>query len=810
MESEFKGSGLQLRWHELRAFGVRRAWWRARYELRKRLGMLPRVDSLPQDVPKAVLAEMTVPLGDLHELREYLRGAAKGRFFTDADDATELAAVIRQAGWETQTLAAADEVMRHRFNLLSRQFDFAGRDIDWCLDPESGASWPVVPWNRVDIRSDRRLGDVKFTWELNRHQFWPTLGRAYRLTADEKYPAEWVRQFESWCRQNPPEVGVNWASNLEHALRIISWWWAAKLMMGSPHVTGEVLARLIGMLIAKARHIVADLDYSIVSMANNHVVGDAAALAFLGMVLPELRQAVEWRDMGLRILWREAGRQVLDDGCDFECAAGYHRFVMQFYLLILSLADLNGVPVPPDVRHRVERMGEFLLAAIRSDGTVAQYGDWDSALAYRLGEQAVTDYRPCLAVAGALFDRGDFRAAAGCCQEAIWLAGTKAITPSAPPPEDSAPHGNLAFPRGGYFIRRDRSGREHLLVKNGPFAAHTHADLLNLCLYSAGRPVLADTGTYTYNGSWRWRTWFRSTLAHNTVTVDCQGQALAHRVFRWLLPPGARNNFFAPGQGRFLFDGEHTGYRRLGVICRRVVLEIHPQVLLCADILTGRGEHDIAIRWHLAPDLRPGREGGQLVALRADKPALFLAAAASVPMDLSIRRGDEETPAGWHSAEYGQKQEADEIVFAARAALPFCGVTLLSTAPPVAVECPNLDNDVLKVRLSVDGRPGEVTYHLCDASKLPTDKELELGEVRWDEGLQHEVLRARGLGGAVTKPFQAIAGTNDETTYPDSVLSAGDGSPASQAVGTGQAASGQGSRDHRPDSHAELPDGQDF
>ena len=63
-------------------------------------------------------------------------------------------------------------------------------------------------------------------WELNRHQHWLALGRAYWLTGDRRYRAVFVAELESWLAANPPLTGINWASMLELGFRALSWTWA--------------------------------------------------------------------------------------------------------------------------------------------------------------------------------------------------------------------------------------------------------------------------------------------------------------------------------------------------------------------------------------------------------------------------------------------------------------------------------------------------------------------------------------------------------------------------------------------------------
>ena len=746
MDSEYHGSRLLLRWHEVRAMGLGRAAWRAGYELRKRLGLVSRDHRPDPDDPAAVLAELTNQFASEEDLLAHFRGGGEGTFyFEDADRAAYVDAV-RSVGAERATVAAADEVCEHRFRLLGQTFDFAGGEIDWHHEPQSSGSWPRVHWHRVDIRSPQRLGDIKFTWELNRHQFWPTLGRAYWLTGDEKYPREWVDQFRSWSRQNPPDVGVNWASNLEHALRIVSWWMSARLMIHAPSVTGKTLTRLVGLLVRKARHIVSDLAYSRINMANNHLIGDAMGLAVLGLAVPELRDAEQWRRTGLDMMWAEAMTQVYADGASFESSASYHRFVLQFYLLAIALCDRAAVPVPPDVRKRVERMADFVAAAIRSDGTLGQFGDFDNGLAYRLNEASVQDFRPVLSTAAVLFGRGDFKRAAGPLDaETLWLLGPSAVEAFESLSDDPAAPTRRAFPRGGLFIDRDSAaGRRHLMIRNGPFTSHTHADLLSVNLFAAGRPVLVDSGTYTYNGPWPWRTAFRTTRAHNTVTVDGQGQALAHRAFRWLLAPKAVNHFFAD-EGPLVFDGRHSGYLRLGVTHRRILLGIDDDAWLCLDLLEGTGEHAVGVHWHFAADLTASKlpgEPGTVIGRRGRQEAVTLSAAATADLAAEIVRGEDNPPAGWYSAEYGVKTPACEVTFAADARMPLCVATVIGLGGAhFRPEPPVLGEDAVTVQID---DVLHVEYFLHRGAALQPGQTVELARIRRGDG-PAEVLHGRCL-----------------------------------------------------------------
>jgi hypothetical protein len=709
MKTEYKGPRYLAMWHEVRQRGLRTSAWRAGYELRKRLGLVESYfRSEPMDAEE-LCGLFAPPLPSVAALRRLVRDRLTERFLIRPDARDEYAQAVRRycPGRLDALLAAADRVCHGRFELMGQTFDFAGAPVDWHLSPETGRSWPRLRWNRLDLYGADASGDVKYTWELNRHQFWPTLGRAYWLTGDDRYAEAWVRQITAWLDDNPPEIGVNWLSNLEHALRIVNWWAALAMFLPAPQLSDDLLARIVGTMVLKARHILADLDYSRINMPNNHLLGDSMGLAVIGLTLPELAESACWREVGLGTLWNEAERQVHPDGASFECAVSYHRLVAYFYLVVALLCRRCGVAVPDLVRRRLEGMFEFVLHLRRPDGFMPSIGDWDDGRTILLSEQSPDDFRPMLSTGAALFHRPDMAWAAGRLdEETIWLLGprageTFASLKPAPPRETSG-----AFPHGGYFISRSgwSDQARYAVIRNGPFESHSHADLLNIELSAFAQPILVDPGTYTYNGPWPWRTYFRSARAHNALIVDGQGQALAHRVFRWLFPPTGRTlrwqqhdngtgpfnaapSVDADGSGRRraseegygegtcpvdYYEGEHNGFRRLPgrPVHRRVMLAVRGEYWLLLDLLLGRGRHDIELPLHFHPSMEVTVHGPQLHAVSAGGVGATVVTCASSPLTVGTARGQEDPIDGWFSAGYGRKTPSTTIRLRASGELP--------------------------------------------------------------------------------------------------------------------------------------------
>ena len=122
-----------------------------------------------------------------------------------------------------------------------------------------------------------------------------------------------------------------------------------------------------------------------------------------------------------------------------------------------------------------------------------------------------------------------------------------------------------------------------------------------------GVEMLVDPGTYCYHGEPEWRSYFRSTRAHNTVEVDGENQAEEAGPFLWAEHADAvvDGADLSPGR-RQVWSAHHTAYARLdAALChdREVVLDGTVPRLTVTDTLTGSREHRQRMSWHLGPEV---------------------------------------------------------------------------------------------------------------------------------------------------------------------------------------------------------------
>ncbi|MEO6528289.1 MAG: alginate lyase family protein, partial [Gemmatimonadaceae bacterium] len=657
-------------------------------EIRVRGGQA--IASLGERVGLALSGASTHVLGSPRGVRRELRGnvtrvtsAARAHFASGIlpglRDVSATVATLRRAcpDAESGTRCRADRSVDGVFDLLGHERVSFGSPIDWHLDPSSGMQAPRRHWSRISYLEPSVVGDYKLLWEVNRHQHFVTLGQAYAYSRDARYAVAFVEQLVCWIDENPPRVGINWASSLEVSYRAISWVWALQLFAEAPELTDEVLAIALESLRRHATHIGRYLStyYS----PNTHLTGEALGLLYLGTALPLFEDAPRWRTLGWNILREQLFRQVRADGTYFEQALYYHRYTTDIYQHALMLADANGWARDAAMWERTERLAEFLIHAVHPDGTVPLVGDDDGGRLMRLDALATRDARPTLATGAALFGRSDMRSiAGGAVEECLWLLGETGAAALASRPPVPPNGGSRAFVDGGFYVMRDGwdATSTWALIDAGPHGSlncgHAHADALAIELSTGGHTVLSDSGTFSYTGEERAA--FRATSTHNTVTVDGESSSVVGGLFHWRHVARSTTAAWAATPSFDYWSGSQDGYARLAdpAIHERRVLFVHGRYLVVLDAIDAKAAHEWTAHWHVAAGLevqRGGAADAQIVHPARDEIALLKL--------LVLGDGRLSVGPSWRSESYGARIEAPSFSYSSSGAGRQTAVTLL-------------------------------------------------------------------------------------------------------------------------------------
>jgi Heparinase II/III-like protein/Heparinase II/III N-terminus len=551
------------------------------------------------------------------------------RFVLDPSQRSSRVNAIQDA-FPSATLDAvkrADRIVEGRFDLLGFRdlrwsSDASARVIDWHFDRVHRRRAPDMFWSRVPFL-DPRYGDHKIIWELNRHQHWLALGRAYWLSDDERYRVTFIEELASWMAANPPLAGINWASMLELGLRSLSWIWALHFFASGPalssaegpalsSVEGPALSSVEGPALSSAEGpwtvdllLGVDRQLTLVEQnlsryfsPNTHLLGEALALYVGGRVLPELRRAERWERVGRAVLLQEIARQINGDGGHAELSTHYHRYTLDFYLLALAIARKTQDPVASAFALAVNALATFARAIADDEGRLPCIGDEDGGSLFPIRGREPSDISDSLQIAAVMVDQPGLSVGLPA-EEVVWMTGQ---VPTASQP--ATVWRSSALPASGYFVSRS-ARNDHLLIDAGEHGflngGHAHADALSLTLSVRGRRLLIDPGTGCYTTDPDLRDRLRSSAHHNTLTVDGRSQSDPAGPFHWRST--ARGNLvdWRSTDDYDYFEGTHDGYAPL--VHHRSVLA-RPGCWFIVDRVSGTGWHRADLHWHLDPAWR--------------------------------------------------------------------------------------------------------------------------------------------------------------------------------------------------------------
>ena len=573
----------------------------------------------PRHITDDQLLENLKGITSLQELLRCIRGK-RPNFFIDTSKKEDLINLIQKEFPDSreEIIGEADKVCSHVFNLLGsgdvNLDDFirlqGGRQncgyLPWHFDFKIGYSWKPDKFYK-EIKIPYGIADIKVPWELSRFQHLTTLGQAYWLTKEERYAKEFVDEIDDWINQNPPKFGVNWACAMDVAIRVCNWIWGYYFFKDSPVLTDEFMIMFIKSLLIHGRHIMANLENR--GFANNHYLADLAGLIYLGVCFPEFKEAKIWRDYGIKELIKEMGRQVYDDGMDFEASTCYHRLALELFFYPALLLNLNGVQLPNTFIEKMKKMFDFVLYVLKPNGRMPQIGDNDNGRLHILKKREILDMTYLLGYASIYYNDFAYKVAEfGFAPECLWLFGRESyLRYEAMRGRSLHEIGSNAFRDSGIYVMRNN--KDYMIISCGPngqggLGGHCHNDKLSFELCADGTDIIVDSGTYTYTADPDERNRYRSTIAHNTIMINGeeQNKSSMKELFRMQDDAKARSIYWK-NKGEFdIFIGEHSGYMRISpAMIHRRVIQFHKPIVqwIIEDKLLIMGKHKNGIACHI-------------------------------------------------------------------------------------------------------------------------------------------------------------------------------------------------------------------
>jgi hypothetical protein len=597
-------------------------------------------------------------------------------------DPSAAAAVGSEA--RADLLAVADKLLTGRWEVLGvTRHDLD--DPDWFYDPTTGRRAPHDRYAfNVRFRSESETGNVKQIWELSRHQHLTVLAAAWFASADDRYADAIATQLPSWWRENPFLSGVHWTSGIEVGLRLVAWTWIRRLLDGWGGIHDLFEGNPVAVQQVRWHQEYLSAFRSVGSSANNHAIAEAAGQLVAACAMPWFPESVRWRDAALERFQREAVANTAPSGVNRELASEYHVFVAELLYLAALEAERAGLTVDHATWAAIGRTTDAAAALVDATMQPPRQGDGDDGRALLVDGPDANRWSGLLALGARVFAPQPWWPEA---EPTVLATLVGSLASDARRPLDSRPERRPAhFADSGLTLLRtppDHAASQRELwcrADGGPHgflstAAHAHADALSIEVRCGGVEILADPGTYCYHGEPRWRSYFRSTLAHNTVELGHRDQSRSGGPFMWVRHARTRVLAVAEassGDGEIeLWSAEHDGYTALDPPAthrRTIRLDRIARRFDIVDEIDTDGLHPLRMAFHFGPsvDAALGRttDGAPVIELRWPGASGPAAATLRLPDALvwDIHRGESDPILGWYSPSFGVKGPASMAV----------------------------------------------------------------------------------------------------------------------------------------------------
>lgn len=267
-----------------------------------------------------------------------------------------------------------------------------------------------------------------------------------------------------------------------------------------------------------------------------------------------------------RIVEAQLKEQIMDDGAHYELSPMYHCIILErlldCYNLLCSVSGSlfdNLVEFRELLGEKARHMLAWMDAIVTSGDEIPLFND--SAYGVALLPSQLRKYAEALELkweCGTLGDSG-YRRVVRANYEAIF---------------------DMAQPGVSYNL------------------GHSHADSSTFLLWANGRELLVEAGTSTYAAGER-RCYERSTLAHNTVTINKENSSKVWGAFRC----AQRARTVIKEDGPECFALWHNGYEDKGIECHRCFV-CKDSTFEVIDTVIGNTNAVAEAHFHLSPEVK--------------------------------------------------------------------------------------------------------------------------------------------------------------------------------------------------------------
>lgn len=501
---------------------------------------------------------------------------------------------------------------------------------------------------RQDFES---YGDVKYVSEISRLHFLPFYSVKYNFTKDEIF-LDFIRNaLKTWKSQNPFLQTINWTSGIEVAIRSVN------LIYTYINLNDKNIKANIKEIIEESYTYIRS-NLSLYSSANNHLIAELTALNIISSVFTSKQienDKERWREM----LYEQIILQINPDGVNMELSTRYHAEVLDHVINAIYFLKKSGVQIPKEVLNRVRKSARFLMH-VEYNGVYTEFGDNDEG--FLINPYFQEEFNYYKSVANSIFILCDNSCVGEIDRrnQLIFSEGLDEINII------DFELNDMIFQDSGYLFLYDFESKAKISFDFGTIGdkingAHGHSDIFHFNLEVDGCRYLTDSGTFQYHSiSEKWRNYFRSGTAHNTITIKNENHGVIGGRMLWLKQPKKPKIMKYKNDSIIEFSAEvelkNITWNRI-ILLNKVKKE-----LKIKDLIKPKEQVDIS--YYLNAPLKLYSKNEQ-----KSNPTLVLNKNDDKHIKLefnfdnyNIVSGDYDLPLGWISDKFGSKKPLNNLM----------------------------------------------------------------------------------------------------------------------------------------------------
>ncbi len=326
---------------------------------------------------------------------------------------------------------------------------------------------------------------------------------------------------------------------------------------------------------------------------------------------PEWKNYTNWRNRVTGNIEYTLDLLFVDDMSFAEAGPAYAVWCVELFGDCVRMADINNRPLDKTFTEKLRYATRFALESLYPDGYDTNIGD--------------SNYKDRMSVFNDLAEYYGNDSILN-----AFVNGTDEFDPEY--------YSSIYHDSNTMLMRNSWNPEEaiYLQLSNNPFDGHAHPDSAAVVMYAYGKPLLVDSGRYSYSSFNSIYNDLRYASAHNTI--EAVGQSMANHS------GAAKPLEYATTSDAFDFaTTSQTGYS--GTTHTRNVLFLKDLAYsIVTDYVTGNQSREYRQNWHFMPSSNAEMSGNTATTNFYNEANITIANADS---DTALIRD------GYHSADYG-------------------------------------------------------------------------------------------------------------------------------------------------------------